>query len=198
MIKQTPSIGRIVAMVVFALSCFGDADLPVARVRRLGARSSPRATAFTVHMPEAATLAEEADVRMAGVNVGKVKTKELDEGGSADDRRGPARRASTRRCRRTRSAILRQKTLLGETYVELTPGNKSAGMLDDGGAARRTHRCSHRRARRDLHGLRPADPAGVPRLGEGARRAAIKDGRGAGPERRVRQLRGLRGRRRRR
>ena len=33
-------------------------------------------------MPEAATLAEEADVRMAGVNVGKVKTKELDKGGA--------------------------------------------------------------------------------------------------------------------
>jgi len=30
-------------------------------------------------------------------------------------------------------AILRQKTLLGETYLELAPGNKSAGMLPDGG-----------------------------------------------------------------
>jgi ABC-type transporter Mla subunit MlaD len=31
--------------------------------------------------------------------------------------------------------VLRQKTLLGETYVELTPGNgKSAGFVDDGGS----------------------------------------------------------------
>ena len=42
----------------------------------------PEGYRFTVHMPEAATLAEEADVRMAGVNVGKVKTKELDKGGA--------------------------------------------------------------------------------------------------------------------
>src|SRR4029078_5956946 len=30
-------------------------------------------------------------------------------------------------------AILRQKTLLGETYVELTPGNPDSGMLPEGG-----------------------------------------------------------------
>ena len=32
--------------------------------------------------------------------------------------------ASTRRSPRTPEAVLRQKTLLGETYVELTPGNR--------------------------------------------------------------------------
>ena len=30
-------------------------------------------------------------------------------------------------------AILRQKTLLGETYVELTPGSKSAGTIPEDG-----------------------------------------------------------------
>ena len=30
-------------------------------------------------------------------------------------------------------AILRQKSLLGETYVELSPGTRSTGMLHDGG-----------------------------------------------------------------
>jgi ABC-type transporter Mla subunit MlaD len=30
-------------------------------------------------------------------------------------------------------AILRQKTLLGETYVELSPGNRSTGYIQDGG-----------------------------------------------------------------
>jgi len=30
-------------------------------------------------------------------------------------------------------AILRQKTLLGETYVELTPGSKQAGLVEEGG-----------------------------------------------------------------
>ena len=84
----------------------------------------PEGYRFTVHMPEAATLAEEADVRMAGVNVGKVKTKELDEGGARtivevqlDEPYAPIPKDT--------HAILRQKTLLGETYLELTPGNKT-------------------------------------------------------------------------
>jgi virulence factor Mce-like protein len=83
-------------------------------------------------MPEAATLAEEADVRMAGVNIGKVKSKELDKGGARtivevqlDEPYAPIPKDT--------KAILRQKTLLGETYLELTQGHKSAAMLDDGG-----------------------------------------------------------------
>ena len=70
----------------------------------------PEGYRFTVHMPEAATLAEEADVRMAGVNVGKVKTKELDKGGARtivevqlDEPYAPIPKDT--------KAILRQKTL---------------------------------------------------------------------------------------
>src|SRR5215213_11204866 len=81
MIKQTPSIGRIIAMVAFTLSVFAiliflwlafGGSVPL----------KPEGYRFTVHMQEAATLAAEADVRMAGVNVGKVKTKQLDKGGA--------------------------------------------------------------------------------------------------------------------
>jgi phospholipid/cholesterol/gamma-HCH transport system substrate-binding protein len=131
MIKQTPSIGRLVAMIAFTLSVFAiliflwlafGGTVPL----------KPEGYRFTVHMPEAATLAEEADVRMAGVNVGKVKSKELDKGGARtivevqlDEAYAPIPKDT--------HAILRQKTLLGETYLELTPGNKSRGMLDDGG-----------------------------------------------------------------
>jgi virulence factor Mce-like protein len=130
MIKNTPSLGRIVAMVAFTLSVFAiliflwlafGGSVPL----------QPEGYRFTVHMREAATLAEEADVRMAGVNVGKVKTKELDKGGARtivevqlDDEYAPIPK-DTR-------AILRQKTLLGETYLELAPGNSHGGMLDDG------------------------------------------------------------------
>ena len=111
MIKQTPSIGRIVAMVAFTLSVFAiliflwlafGGSVPL----------KPESYRFTVHMPEAATLAEEADVRMAGVNVGKVKTKELDKGGARtivevqlDEQYAPIPKDT--------KAILRQKTLLG-------------------------------------------------------------------------------------
>jgi phospholipid/cholesterol/gamma-HCH transport system substrate-binding protein len=86
-------------------------------------------------MKEAATLAAEADVRIAGVNVGKVKSKELDKGGARtivevqlDEAYAPIPKDT--------QAILRQKTLLGETYLELAPGNTRTGMLDDGGRLR--------------------------------------------------------------
>jgi virulence factor Mce-like protein len=134
MIKQTPSIGRIIAMVAFTLSVFAiliflwlafGGSVPL----------NPEGYRFTVHMREAATLAVEADVRMAGVNVGKVKSKELDKGGARtiveiqlDEQYAPIPKDSR--------AMLRQKTLLGETYIELTPGNRGAGeeaALDDGG-----------------------------------------------------------------
>ena len=62
-------------------------------------------------------------------------------------------------------AILRQKTLLGETYVELTPGHAGrakrsprAGALADGAGLR------HGRARRDPALVRPAHARGVPGL----------------------------------
>jgi phospholipid/cholesterol/gamma-HCH transport system substrate-binding protein len=129
-IKRTPSVGRIVAMAVFALSCFA---LVMFLWLAFGGSIPLRPEGYRVQVafPEAATLAEEADVRISGVNVGKVKTKRLDEGGARtiaeielDGEFAPIPRDSR--------AILRQKTLLGETYVELSTGNRSSGMLEDG------------------------------------------------------------------
>ena len=130
MVKDTPSFGKMAAMVGFALSCFGlllflwlsfGGSIPL----------RPEGYRFTAKFPEASTLVEQADVRLAGVNVGKVKTRELDKASSRtivelelDEKYSPIPR-DTR-------AILRQKTLLGETYVELTPGDPDAGMLGDG------------------------------------------------------------------
>jgi phospholipid/cholesterol/gamma-HCH transport system substrate-binding protein len=131
MIKQTPSLGRIIAMVAFTLSVF--AILIFLWVAFGGSVPlQPEGYRFTVHMQEAATLAEEADVRMAGVNVGKVKTKELDAGGARTIVEVQLEEPYAPIPKDTR-AILRAKTLLGETYLELTPGNTSAGMLNDGG-----------------------------------------------------------------
>jgi phospholipid/cholesterol/gamma-HCH transport system substrate-binding protein len=131
MIKETPSPLRIVAMVVFTLSVFGllmflwlsfGGSIPL----------RPKGYRVEVAFPEAATLAQEADVRMAGVNIGKVKKKRLDKGGARTivelelkSQYAPIPKDSR--------AILRQKTLLGETYVQLSEGHKSAGMLPDHG-----------------------------------------------------------------
>ena len=130
MIKQAPSLGRMVAMAVFTLSVFGllmflwlafGGSIPL----------NPQSYRFTVHVEEAATLAQEADVRIAGVNVGKVKSKELDRKDARtiveveiDEAYAPIPKDSR--------AILRQKTLLGETYLEVAPGDPRRGLLDDG------------------------------------------------------------------
>ncbi len=134
MIKQTPSLGRIFAMVAFTLSCFGilvflwlsfGGSVPL----------QPEGYRVTVQFPEATQLAQEADVRISGVRVGKVKTREpnaqtglTDTVIEIDSRYAPIP-SDTR-------AILRQKTLLGETYVELSPGDSGPGgdrVVPDGG-----------------------------------------------------------------
>jgi phospholipid/cholesterol/gamma-HCH transport system substrate-binding protein len=128
--KNPPTLGRIAAMVLFTLSVFGllmflwvsfGGTLPL----------NPKGYRFKAAFPEASLLVVEADVRMAGVNIGKVKKKELGPGGQTtlaeielDNRFAPIRK-DTR-------AILRQKSLLGETYVELTPGSPDAEDLDEG------------------------------------------------------------------
>ncbi len=93
---------------------------------------------FKADFPQAVLLAKEADVRLAGVNVGKVKATELGPGGHTtraeiemDSHFAPIK-VDTR-------AILRQKSLLGETYVELAPGQPDSKDLPDGGTLARAN-----------------------------------------------------------
>jgi phospholipid/cholesterol/gamma-HCH transport system substrate-binding protein len=131
MVKKAPSGGQIAAMVLFTLSVFG---LLLFLWAAFGGvvPLKPQGYRFHAAFPEAALLVEESEVRMAGVVIGKVKSKELAEGGrrvlaelELNDEFAPIPR-DTR-------AILRQKSLLGETYVELTPGDPDSGDLPDGG-----------------------------------------------------------------
>jgi phospholipid/cholesterol/gamma-HCH transport system substrate-binding protein len=130
--KSAPSLGRIAAMVLFALSCFGlvlflwlafGGPVPL----------KPKGYRVTASFAEAAQLATEADVRISGVPVGKVKAIEpdMETGRSTVTFELDAKYAPLPEDAR---AILRQKTLLGETYVELTPGTSSAEKLPEGGA----------------------------------------------------------------
>jgi ABC-type transporter Mla subunit MlaD len=128
--KQAPTFGRLLVMVGFALSCFGlllflwlafGGPIPL----------KPKGYRFETSFGEATQLAKEADVRISGVSVGKVKTLETQPSGRTravielEEKYAPIPK-DTR-------AILRQKTLLGETYIELSPGNKSRGVLHDNG-----------------------------------------------------------------
>jgi phospholipid/cholesterol/gamma-HCH transport system substrate-binding protein len=129
--KAAPSFGRIAAMVVFALSCFGlllflwlafGGPIPL----------KPKGYRVNASFAEATQLATEADVRISGVPVGRVKTIEPDKetGRSTVVIELESRYAPLPSDAR---AILRQKTLLGETYVELTPGSEGAPPVADGG-----------------------------------------------------------------
>jgi phospholipid/cholesterol/gamma-HCH transport system substrate-binding protein len=127
---RPPTITRILVALGFALSCFALAlflwitfggPLPL----------KPEGYRFTVPFDEATQLAVESDVRISGVPVGKVKAVELSDSGRADatielDSRYAPIPTDTR-------ALLRTKTLLGETFVELTPGDEQGPSLEEGG-----------------------------------------------------------------
>jgi virulence factor Mce-like protein len=130
MVTQSPSVVRILIAVGFALSCFG---LALFLWIAFGGPSplKPEGYRITVPVEEATTLAQESDVRISGVSVGKVKSIDLADDGRADavleiqSEYAPLPTDT--------QAILRQKTLLGETYVELTPGSdESLSAASDG------------------------------------------------------------------
>ncbi|HWH44717.1 MAG TPA: MlaD family protein [Thermoleophilaceae bacterium] len=127
--KQAPSVGALLTMGAFALSCFGlllflwtsfGGVVPLA----------PEGYRVSARFDEATQLADNADVRISGVTVGRVARSELDGDRTRVEIEIEERYAPIPRDTR---AILRQKTLLGETYVEIAPGRPEAGMVPDGG-----------------------------------------------------------------
>ena len=128
--KEVPA-GRAMVAVIFALSCFGlllflwiTFGGPVL----FGARSY----VLTVDLPHAGSLVTQSDVRIGGVTVGKIEKIDLDPTDTQaraeieiDAQYAPLP-SDTR-------AIVRQKTLLGETYLELTGGTEQAKSVPDGG-----------------------------------------------------------------
>ena len=131
---QVTSPLRIVAMTSFLVACLG--LLLFLWVSFGGATPlASKSYEFQADFPETTTLAEQADVRISGIRVGRV---------TATQRAGTRTRVTIeidRRYSPIRSnarVILRQKTLLGETYVELAPGGPAAPPLADGGLLHRT------------------------------------------------------------
>jgi phospholipid/cholesterol/gamma-HCH transport system substrate-binding protein len=131
MSKRAPSTTQLLVIAGFALSCFG---ILLFLWVTFGGPTPFRAKSYEIKVPfnEATQLAEQSDVRISGVNVGKVQTIALAPNGkqalatvNIDNKYAPLPE-STR-------AILRTKTLLGETYIELTPGSDEAPELADGG-----------------------------------------------------------------
>ena len=133
--QKTPfSFGRLATISLFTLSCFGllcflwiafGGSVPL----------QPKGYRVQVSFDDAQQLADQADVRVAGVPIGKVVGKELDPRGGRtlakielEPQYAPLRSDAR--------AILRQKTLLGETYVEMTLGTKTAKAIPEDGRLR--------------------------------------------------------------
>ncbi len=131
MSKRAPSTAQLLVIAGFALSCFG---ILLFLWITFGGPTPFKAKPYEIHIPfrEATQLAQQSDVRISGVSVGKVQDIVLADDGehamaevNIEDKYGPIPK-DTR-------AILRTKTLLGETYIELTPGSGNGPKLPDGG-----------------------------------------------------------------
>ncbi|WP_320669184.1 MlaD family protein [Patulibacter defluvii] len=120
--KQGPTFGQIVVMVAFALSCFGlllflwtsfGGPVPV----------RPKAYQVSTEFQSGSQLASYADVRVSGVTVGKVVKIEKRAGSAKVTMQIEPKFAPLPTDTR---ATLRTKTLLGETFVDLSFGSRRA------------------------------------------------------------------------
>src|ERR1700742_258752 len=127
----SPSVTKILTMVLFALSVIG---LTLFLWLSFGGTIplTPRGYEFRVSFTNASQLADQADVRIAGVSVGKGVGKTLDPIHNRtrvtiqmQNQFAPVHKAA--------HAILRTKTIAGEIYVQITPGTPHSPTLPDGG-----------------------------------------------------------------
>ncbi len=126
--KQAPSFGRILIAAGFAVSCFVlllFLWIAFGGPTPLGSKSYR----ITAYFPEATQLAVESDVRIGGVSVGKVKETGLappEQKVNGNDVTEAVIEIEPQYAPISEDAraILRQKTLLGETYIELTSGTE--------------------------------------------------------------------------
>jgi phospholipid/cholesterol/gamma-HCH transport system substrate-binding protein len=130
MSKRAPSTTQLLVIASFALSCFG---ILLFLWITFGGPTPFKAKPYEIEVPfnEATQLAQQSDVRISGVSVGKVQDIVLAPNGKQalakvdiEDKYGPIPEGTR--------AILRTKTLLGETYIELTPGDRNGPKLPDG------------------------------------------------------------------
>ena len=125
--KRTPSKSNLMVMILFAFSCFA---ILLYLWKAFGGASAlaPKQYRVQADFDEATQLSDTADVRISGVSVGRVRKALLHGDRTRVTMEIEPEFAPIPRDTR---AILRLKTLLGETYVELTPGQKSSGLLAD-------------------------------------------------------------------
>jgi phospholipid/cholesterol/gamma-HCH transport system substrate-binding protein len=134
--KRAPTLANLLVIVLFALSCFG---LLLFLWESFGGSVplKPQGYRFSIDFPRTLLLAEDSDARISGVPVGHVVSLVKSTTGrnhvtiEIDHQYAPLRRNAR--------VILRQKTLLGETYVEIIPGPRAGPLLPEGGELAPSH-----------------------------------------------------------
>jgi phospholipid/cholesterol/gamma-HCH transport system substrate-binding protein len=129
MVTQAPKKTAVFAAVAFSLSCIG---LIIFVWTQFGGSIpyAPQGYRVKALFSETGLLVPNADVRIAGVNVGKVANVQARGVNSLVTMDVHPAYAPIPR---NTLAILREKTLLGEAYVELSTGSKASGTLPDEG-----------------------------------------------------------------
>ncbi len=120
---------RALGLLVFAITCLGAAVFLLSRV---GTDVVPQGERYVVEadVRDAIALATAADVRQAGVKIGRVT--DVREKGRVtalkleiDPKYGPVYRNAT--------VLVRAKSVAEENYVDLEPGDPKSGKVDSGG-----------------------------------------------------------------
>lgn len=130
MSTRAPSVGQLAIVVVFALSCFG---IGLFVWTTFGGKVPLQPAGYRIHVlfgAEATQLTQGSEVRISGVRVGEVvrtdpRGRRIDALIELERRFAPLP-ADAR-------AIVRFKTLLGESFVELTPGTKAGPDVPENG-----------------------------------------------------------------
>src|SRR2546423_11953486 len=128
--KRAPTLGNMLVIILFALSCFG---LLLFLWESFGGPVplKPKGYQMQIAFPQGLALAEQSDVRISGVNVGHVVALHHGNDGRTHATLEIAHRYAP--IRSDMHAILRQKTLLGETYIQLIPQSRAGAPLPDNG-----------------------------------------------------------------
>ena len=134
MVTQAPKRSAVVAAMLFVLSCVALAIVVWTQFSG-PIPFAPAGYRLNAVFPETGQLVPGADVRISGVNVGKVtdvKPEGVNSLVTMDLQQQYAPIPTDTR------AIVRLKTLLGEGYVQLSTGNRAAVSLPDGGTLPRS------------------------------------------------------------
>ena len=130
MATRAPSTAVLAGLALFALSCFG---IGLFLWKTFGGHVPLEPAHYRAHVlfgAEATQLTQGSEVRISGVRIGRVistrpRGRRIDALMELDRQFAPLP-ADAR-------AIVRFKTLLGESFVELTPGTRDGPKVPDGG-----------------------------------------------------------------